>query len=181
MAAHRSSRSVLRAAGVILIVGAVAMTVTDSAIGWFAMIAVAGGLLFAALLVLIGRRHVRTPLNVPDSIARDSSTRDMIDISHIHVAGVGGLGLVAMALVVATQFRAIGLALVLGLAGGLIGGAAFILRQRRRGPLDSGRGVGARTMLVDARAESGVKPIDRQNEPPSHVDRRRLAAASRHA
>lgn len=60
----------------------------------------------------------------------DPITTDAINIAHIRVAGIGGLGLVAMAGVVAWYVPSIGVATLLALAGGLT--LAFALIRWRR-------------------------------------------------
>jgi len=55
---------------------------------------------------------------------------DPINMAHIRVAGIGGLGLVAMAGVVAWNVPAIGLATVLAVAGGLAIAAALVMWRR---------------------------------------------------
>jgi hypothetical protein len=55
-----------------------------------------------------------------------------INISSIPVAGVGGLGLVAMAVVVSVFFPAIGWMMAVGVGGGIILGIALVALARRR-------------------------------------------------
>jgi sugar phosphate permease len=62
-----------------------------------------------------------------------------INISAIPVAGIGGLGLVAMAGVVAVFFPAIGWMMAAAVTGGvLLGVALVVLRRIRRQPGPSG-------------------------------------------
>lgn len=72
---------------------------------------------------------------------------DVINAAYVRVAGVGGLGLVAMALVVAWNVPRIGQELAIG---GLLGVAlaAVLIVWRRSGPLPaSGGRPGANTVL----------------------------------
>jgi hypothetical protein len=85
---------------------------------------------------------------------------DVINIARIRVAGIGGLGLVAMALLVALFVPRIGQELAIG---GLLGvglAAFLILRRRRTGPLpSSGQTMGANNILaIDHPVASGTKP-----------------------
>lgn len=56
-----------------------------------------------------------------------------INISRIPVAGLGGLGLVAMAVVVSVFFPAIGWMMAAALAGGLLLGLALLAYRRYGG------------------------------------------------
>lgn len=109
-----------------------------------------GGLIVAACLM-------KAKINAPRHAALDASatvavSTDPINMAHIRVAGVGGLGLVVMAAGVAYAVPGIREAVVLGI---LLGSAmALILIRRRRvtGPMpSSGRRSGANTALsIDA-------------------------------
>jgi hypothetical protein len=55
---------------------------------------------------------------------------DPINIAHIRVAGIGGLGLVAMAGVVAWNVSGIGVATVVALVGGTVFAVALIAWRR---------------------------------------------------
>jgi hypothetical protein len=80
-------------------------------------------------------------------------------MNSIKVAGLGGLGLVILSLVVALNFRLTAVVLVLGLAGGTLGALLVILYRRRHGPMgSSSQGPGARVMLEDTRDHAGDPP-----------------------
>jgi hypothetical protein len=73
---------------------------------------------------------------------------DVINAARIRVSGIGGLGLVAMALVVAWNVPRIGQELAVGGLLGVALAAVLILRRRRTGPLPtSGGRPGANTVL----------------------------------
>ncbi len=77
-----------------------------------------------------------------------SRSTDVVNISRIRVAGIGGLGLIAMALIVAWFVPRIGQTLLLGAAAGVVLAVALILRRRAAGPMpSSGRRPGANTAL----------------------------------
>lgn len=77
----------------------------------------------------------------------DRST-DVINAARIRVAGIGGLGLLAMALVVAFNVPRIGLTLGVGAIAGVALAATLILLRRKSGPLPtSGGRPGANTVL----------------------------------
>jgi hypothetical protein len=62
----------------------------------------------------------------------DPISTDPINISHIRVAGIGGLGLVAMAAVVAWNVPEIGIATIAAVTGGIAIAAALIMWRRVR-------------------------------------------------
>jgi hypothetical protein len=113
---------------------------------------VVGGLLVALLMRIAQRRRPGEPAGV----RRADAGKGDINISSIPVAGVGGLGLVAVAFALAWSFPRIGETVAIGALLG-VGLAAFlILRRRRAGPMPtSGRRAGANTTLsIDEPADS---------------------------
>jgi hypothetical protein len=102
---------------------------------------VAGGILLAFLLA---RWPARAALAVPPprrSLAPTSPS--LINMARIQIDGVGGLGMVAMALVVAISVPWIRLSVSLGLLLG-VAAAAALIAWRRAGPLaSSSRHAGA--------------------------------------
>jgi len=134
---------------------------------------VLGGIVIAFLFVRLNRgRHARASA---DAFSREPVSTDVINAARIRVAGVGGLGLVAMAFVVAMSVPRIGLSLALGLVLGAMLAAVLILR-RREGPMpSSGRRPGANTMLsIDAPSPS----VDAQDEDPSKTSSQEVPALS---
>ena len=111
---------------------------------------VVGGLAIAWAIQRLQRR-TQHPV---DPFPNMSST-DVINMARIRVAGVGGLGLVAMAAAVALWVPRIGQSLALGLVLGTIFAVVLIFRRRRIGPMpSSGRRAGANTALsIDASAD----------------------------
>jgi hypothetical protein len=110
------------------------------------VLAFAGGLVVALLLPLFTRRSspVREPLPYRD----DAPLTDAINIAHIRVTGIGGLGFVLLALAIAVYIPTIGVSLATGAALGIVFAIVLILRRRRMGPLPSSGGrPGANTML----------------------------------
>jgi hypothetical protein len=88
---------------------------------------VLGGLIVALLL----RRMNRQPA-VPVPFRPEPLSTDVINMAHVKVAGVGGLGLVAMAIIVAFTVPEIGRSLAIGLAAGAALAGALILFNRPR-------------------------------------------------
>jgi hypothetical protein len=134
----------------LLMAAGVVAAVLDSATGWFAVFAVAGGAVTAVLLIAIGRRPHASPVAVADRFASEGTSFDTINMSHIRVAGIGGLGMAAVAVAIAYVFPRIGFSLAIGVVGGVVGAVAVILSRSRLGPLGSGRGqIGGRSVLVE--------------------------------
>jgi hypothetical protein len=91
-----------------------------------------GGILLALLLAGYrgrpGLPYVR-PLAAPSP--------GLINMAHIRIEGIGGLGLVAMSLAVAIDVPSIRFAMAVALIFGTMLGALLILMRRRTGPLTS--------------------------------------------
>jgi hypothetical protein len=103
-----------------------------------------GGLAFALLTAAL---RTRSRDRSTDTF-RDNLSTDVINMARIRVAGVGGLGLIAMAAVVAWFVPRIGQTLLIGLVLGVVFAGVMILRRRRSGPMpSSGRRPGANTIL----------------------------------
>jgi hypothetical protein len=114
-----------------------------------------GGLLIALLIAARRDRWSGGPLG------GDARATGAIDAARIRVAGVGGLGLVAMALAVAWGVPRIGQTLAVGLVLGTALAAAMILRRRKAGPmLSSGKRGGANTTLAIDDRPGAVEEID---------------------
>jgi hypothetical protein len=122
--------------------------------------AIVGGLVMALWLVKINRRP-RT--QATDAVLVQERLPTDINMAHIRVAGIGGLGLVAMALIVAIFVPTIGLSMAAGLVLGTVFALILILRRRHSGPMpSSGRRPGANTTLaIDVRE---VPPADRRRD-----------------
>ena len=96
---------------------------------------------------------------------------DVINMARIRVAGVGGLGLIAMAGVVAWFVPRIGQTVVIGLVLGVVLAAVMILRRRRSGPMpSSGRRPGANAIL------SIDEPMTPEDEDDPRSSRRKIRA-----
>ena len=105
-----------------------------------------GGLVFAGVAILLHRKGSRPSLDMP--YRQDPISIDMINMASIKVAGVGGLGLVAMAAAVAWDIPRIAQSMALGIVFGAVAAAIVILRRRQTGAMpSSGRGLGANTTL----------------------------------
>lgn len=111
-----------------------------------------GGIVIALLFIRLQRGSRNPAPN--DPFEREPLSTDVINMARIRVAGVGGLGLVAMAVVVAVAVPRIGQSLALGLVLGAVFAAVLIARRSRSGPLpSSGQQAGANTTLsIDAPA-----------------------------
>ena len=104
---------------------------------------VIGGLAIALLIAL----QRRSGKHRADTFGENPST-DVINMARIRVAGIGGLGLIAMAAVVAWFVPRIGQTLLIGLVLGVALAVTLILRRRQTGPMpSSGRSAGANAIL----------------------------------
>src|SRR5262245_15843647 len=72
-----------------------------------------------------------------DAFVSEHAPTDLINMAHIRVAGVGGLGLVVVALATAIDIPEIGRSIGLGLALGIIVALVLIFWRRRVGPMPS--------------------------------------------
>ena len=115
-----------------------------------------GGLVIAALYVFWQRHHESAPSLTTYSRPAPLSI-DAINFSSLKVAGVGGLGLVAMAAAVALDVPRIGQTIAIGFVFGVVIAAVMIVRRRRTGAMpSSGRGLGANTVLsIDTASKRG--------------------------
>jgi hypothetical protein len=106
-----------------------------------------GGLVIALFVILANRRSARKPAMILPYRLEHVSPH-MINMASIKVAGVGGLGLVAMAVAVALDVPEIGQSIGIGLGLGTIAAVFMIVRARRNGPMpSSGQRPGANTTL----------------------------------
>ena len=115
-----------------------------------------GGFVIAVFVILSNRRAGRRPIMVlPYRLEQVSP--NMINMASIKVAGIGGLGLVAMAIAVALDVPQIGQSIAISLGLGAIVAVVMIVRARRSGPLpSSGQRLGANTTLsIDEPLDSG--------------------------
>jgi hypothetical protein len=119
---------------------------------------IAGGLVIAFLIA----RFRWGGSNMLSGPTEKSAPTDEINMAHIRAAGVGGLGLLAMALVVAWFVPRIGQTLIVGGVLGLGLGIGLILRRRRNGPLPSSSGTaGANNVLsIDQPAAPATPDTD---------------------
>jgi hypothetical protein len=124
--AHR----VLHLAGFAILGVGVFTAINDEVLGWFVIDSLIGGALAAGVLIATSRWRHRAPTKVPDPFAQDAQ-RAMFNISRVHVAGFGGLGLVMVALVMALTFPQIGVSIALGLVGGFVLAMALIPYRRQ--------------------------------------------------
>ena len=100
-----------------------------------------------AIALIIAALRTRSGTRAPD-VRRELFSTDVINMARIRVAGVGGLGLIAMAAFVAWSVPRIGQTLLIGLVLGVVFAGVMILRRRRSGPMpSSGRRPGANAIL----------------------------------
>jgi hypothetical protein len=137
------------------------------------VLAFVGGLVVALLLALF--HHRSSPVREPLPRRDDAPLVDAINIAHIRVTGIGGLGFVLLALAVAAYIPSIGVSLATGAALGIVFAVVLILRRRRIGPLPSSGGrPGANTTLS---IEMGKSASDDQTKDSVNLTRTSLVTA----
>jgi hypothetical protein len=100
-----------------------------------------------ALALVLAARWKRIP-SIVVSRRLEAPSPALINMAHIKVEGVGGLGLVAAVVAVAIADSRIGLATVLAVVSGAGLALALIVRRRQTGALPSGRnGPDTRSIL----------------------------------
>ncbi len=119
---------------------------------------IVGGLIVAVLLFVLNRR----PSDASASPRRilEPLTTDLINMAHIRVAGIGGLGMVAAAVVIAVNVPEIGWSLPAGVGlGGVLAAALIAYRSRIwRKDEDDNRYVPPPALLAGGRRSSRVRP-----------------------
>ncbi len=125
-----------------LLTGALAL----SPFGVILLPAFAGGLVVAAVLVWRSPRARPTPGR--DVFGQDAVSTDVINMSRIKVAGLAGLGFVAVAVVTALAIPRIGQVMATAAIGGSLAALALVVWRRVHGPLPSeGATPGAHKLL----------------------------------
>jgi len=87
-----------------------------------------GGLVLAAVLARLNRTPSSHLSRRPDL---EPISPDLINMAHIRVAGVGGLGMMAVALIIAINLPEIGFAMLTALALGVITAGGLIAYRSR--------------------------------------------------
>ena len=106
-----------------------AIVVLDGVLGSFMVSALLGAT--GVAIALIAFKHRSGPAVQLADQFHDRPPSDVINISHVRVSGIGGLGLVLISALIAFEFPRIAVTLAVGLAGGLLL-ALFLIGQRRR-------------------------------------------------
>jgi len=138
---------------------------------WILVPSILGGMAIAWLIARLEGRGSNAITEAP----MQPVTTDVINISRIRAAGLGGLGLFAMALVVALFVPRIGLTLSAGVLFGALLGGVMILRRRRTGPLPSSGGSGGANVVLSIDQPVASESADTEG-PPNGL---RAAPASR--
>jgi hypothetical protein len=129
-----------------------------------------GGIVVALLIT-----HVRLGSGSAARGRLDPPSPGLINMAHIRVEGVGGLGMVAMSVLVAIFVPRIRLTMVVALLLGVALAAVLIALRRRTGPLSSsGHHPGAHSMLPNngapRRAQPGSVSQSTGNDRPLRAD-----------
>jgi hypothetical protein len=119
---------VMHVGGVILVLALVAAALADRDMGWILTIPVVGGVLAAAFLILSRRSGLGASQVRPDPF--EHSNTDVINVSRIRVAGVGGIGLMIVSAAMAMTFPRIGWSVVVSAIAGVALGITWIVMRR---------------------------------------------------
>jgi hypothetical protein len=133
---------------------------------------VLGGIAVALLVFRLdfgaaGRRRLEPP------------SAGLINIARIRVDGIGGLGMVAMAVTVAIFVPAIRFAMATALVSGAALAAILIARRRSRGPLPSANDTPGANAVLDIEGALDRRPS--AAEAPEQGDHRRGHMRASHA
>jgi peptidoglycan/LPS O-acetylase OafA/YrhL len=136
--------------------------------------ALVGGAVMAMCLAFVHRRARRD--ETPAVAISEPIGTDMINMAHIRVAGVGGLGFVILALWIGIVTPGVRGPLAIGAALGAVMAVALILWRRRTGPMtSSGQRPGANTTLSIEPIEPHAESSDDDR---ARVQRLKLVGAS---
>ena len=136
-----------------------------------------GGLVIAAIVVILQRRSSRDS-SVVVPYRQAPLTTDVINMASIKVAGIGGLGLVAMAAAVALDVRRIGETIALGIGCGIVVAVVMIVRRRASGSMpSSGGSMGANTILALDDADLNHSRNESNRETPPLPSEHRIVTA----
>lgn len=113
----------------------------DSVIGWLVPLVVIGGGVTAAALIFSHSRERHASFS-DDRFEREGVAGDVLNMSRVRVAGLGGVGLVLVAVLAAFQFPLTAATLLIGVVGGALGGIAAIMWRRGAGGRSPGSGPG---------------------------------------
>lgn len=137
----------------------------ENPVTWVLVPGLLGGLVIALAIFKLQRRGQTAASD--DAFTREPLSTNVINMARIRVAGIGGLGLVAMAVAVALNVPRIGETLSVGLLLGVLLAALLILWRRRQGPMpSSGRSAGANAMLSIDNPPPSADAKDQESPPP---------------
>lgn len=126
----RNSR-VMHVGGLLLVLALVVAALADRDMGWILAIPVTGGVIASAVLILSRRSGLGASEVRPDPF--EHSDTDVINMSRIRVAGVGGLGLIGVAAAMAMTFPRIGWSVMLSAVAGVALAIIWIVSRREHG------------------------------------------------
>jgi len=142
------------------------------------ILGIVGGAVFGALMKLLGRRSGARPEHDVFRERLGTGSFDVINLASIRVAGLGGLGMIAVAFATAWTFPRIGQTIILGAVCGVAMAAILIWRRRREGPLSTSSGrPGANTTLRIDQPQQTASP-DASGQAESKGREIRLTAGS---
>lgn len=119
---------VMHVVGVILVLALVAAALADRDMGSIMTVAVVGGVIAASFLIFTRRSGLGASEIRPDPF--EHSNTDLINVSRVRVAGVGGIGLMVVAAAMAMTFPRIGWSMVVSAIAGVALAMTWIVMRR---------------------------------------------------
>ena len=120
------------------------------------------------LIVALFMTRVHSPLPGVDPLRKFPLTTDIINMARIRVSGIGGFGLMSMALVVAMFVPRIRQHLLISVGLGVAFAVGLIL-LRRRSPMPSGSDTPGANSVLSLDVPEGRHDRDRHDPPATRV------------
>jgi hypothetical protein len=160
--------TIVRVLLTVVVAAAIAVAAFTGPFAGIAMLGVAGGGIIAVILhwKLL---HWTTLPPAADPFAGRGPT-DIVNMSSVRVAGVGGLGMVVVAIAMVFQFDQAAWLMFSGLTGGIVIALMLRRRHRREGIYPSSRDRGDSMLVAD-------EPVTTQPTHRSRQDAERVALA----
>ena len=149
--------TLMRALLTVVVAAAIAVAAFTGPFAGIAILGIAGGGIIAAILhwKLL---HFTTLPPGGDPFAGRGPT-EIVNVSSIRVAGIGGFGLVLVALALVFRFEQAAWLMFYGVVGGALIAALLVVRRRRLGVLPSS-GDRGNSMLIERTEDETAAPAD---------------------
>ena len=160
--------TIVRVLLTIVVAAAIAVAAFTGPFAAIAMLGVAGGGIIAVILHWRLLHWTTLPPGVDPFAGRGPT--DIVNMSSVRVAGIGGFGMVVIAIAMVFQFDQAAWLMFSGLTGGIVIALMLRRRHRREGIYPSSRDRGNSMLVAD---EPATTPPARQSRP----DAERVALA----